>query len=773
MIRRSLGAKVVRNATVSVVGMIRLPHGQHLGQEELCLIPKGWHQFQFQFQHQHHRCRFSRAIVRDFATSSKKKALQEQQKKKSRIDDDAKSSPTTREPKFDPTIQQPFVEPKRSAATSSSKPTATTRLPGSLMIRTDFFGAASSSSQDLMLPSGYEVSTTSTGISNDDDDLLATMSDNMAASAYVDYKDLYDPKVHLPSAPQDWSNYEPATPLCQELVAQIGVLGRPMTVAEFMHHALLHPHHGYYSQPSRSRAEEERDDDFDDNDDDDWMREEQHANKDNPIFGPRGDFVTAPEICQVFGESIQVWMATQWEAMKRPRAIQMVEFGPGRGTLMADMVRFAFRMSSSSNGNEIITSDKLQHYGKALKVIHLIEPSHPLRAQQQTTLQEQLSDIVQWKFHDRDDGLVKTMQEESANATTKDTEPLTTTTATIKPTIHVYWHDSLGALSAMIMKQKPDLTGLTPPDPGSNEDEDDYNLGTMPLMIVCQELFDALPVHAFEMTQDGWRERMVDVAIQDELLEEQQQHSDQKAQSANSSSSSKSILDGQKRPRLRIVLAPEVTPALKTLLQVDAEGKILGDAGSSVMADVGQVVEVCPEGIVLIQEIAAMLERQGGAALVIDYGEEGSTDSLRGFWKHKQTHFLSLPGQIDVTADVDFTALKHAVNFARTRRMQQRQETLGDVSDPIETVDDKPVKATITAYGPIPQGQFLVAMGAKDRVIRCIESDATSEEEAENLFHALERLVSPEQMGIRYKVLSVTPQRYSSDGSFTVPPAGF
>ena len=45
----------------------------------------------------------------------------------------------------------------------------------------------------------------------------------------------------------------------------------------------------------------------------------------------------------------------------------------------------------------------------------------------------------------------------------------------------------------------------------------------MPLFVICQEFFDALPVHAFEMTTDGWRERMVDMAIRDELLEEEEE----------------------------------------------------------------------------------------------------------------------------------------------------------------------------------------------------------------------------------------------------------
>jgi NADH dehydrogenase [ubiquinone] 1 alpha subcomplex assembly factor 7 len=288
---------------------------------------------------------------------------------------------------------------------------------------------------------------------------------------------------------------------------------------------------------------------------------------------------------------------------------------------------------------------------------------------------------------------------------------------------------------------------------------DPKDVSTMPLFVVCQEFFDALPVHAFEMTKEGWRERMVDVAIQDELLEDEDaDSSDSEKMKSSAVSADKMNLGSKKRPRLRIVLAPEVTPALKTLMNVDEHGRTSNELISDKSVEVGNVVEVCPEGILLAQDIASLLNQQGGAALIIDYGEEGSTDSLRGFWKHEQAHFLSLPGQTDVTADVDFTALKHAVNYSRRDRLDDGQEQ-----------EEKSIKA----YGPIPQGKFLVAMGARERVIHSIESDSTTDEQAEDLFYALERLVAPEQMGIRYKVLSIARERKDKSESFTVPPAGF
>src|ERR1700693_6425354 len=58
-------------------------------------------------------------------------------------------------------------------------------------------------------------------------------------------------------------------------------------------------------------------------------------------FGARGDFITAPEISQMFGELIGLWAAAVWGEMGSPGRIRLVELGPGRGTLMADGLRAA------------------------------------------------------------------------------------------------------------------------------------------------------------------------------------------------------------------------------------------------------------------------------------------------------------------------------------------------------------------------------------------------------------------------------------------------
>lgn len=94
--------------------------------------------------------------------------------------------------------------------------------------------------------------------------------------------------------------------LLDKIAAEIAATG-PITVARYMELALLDPEHGYYVTQ-------------------------------NP-FGSAGDFVTAPEISQMFGEMIGLWLGATWQAMGAPPRVVLAELGPGRGTLMADILR--------------------------------------------------------------------------------------------------------------------------------------------------------------------------------------------------------------------------------------------------------------------------------------------------------------------------------------------------------------------------------------------------------------------------------------------------
>jgi NADH dehydrogenase [ubiquinone] 1 alpha subcomplex assembly factor 7 len=93
-----------------------------------------------------------------------------------------------------------------------------------------------------------------------------------------------------------------------------------------------------------------------------------YANK--TVFGEKGDFTTAPEISQMFGEMLGAWFVDLWLQMGQPDRVQLIELGPGRGTLMADMMR------AISAWPEM----------KAALSIHLVESSPQLRLEQANAL---------------------------------------------------------------------------------------------------------------------------------------------------------------------------------------------------------------------------------------------------------------------------------------------------------------------------------------------------------------------------------------------------
>jgi NADH dehydrogenase [ubiquinone] 1 alpha subcomplex assembly factor 7 len=238
-----------------------------------------------------------------------------------------------------------------------------------------------------------------------------------------------------------------------------------------------------------------------------------------PAIG--GDFITAPEISQMFGELIGLALADVWDRAGRPDC-HYVELGPGRGTLAADALRAMAKAGLTPS-------------------VHFIETSPPLRAEQR----DRVPDAV--------------------------------------------WHDTLATLPEGV-----------------------------PLLVVANEFFDALPIEQLVRGASHWHQRRV--ACQDTLF----------------------------------------LPVTGKPVPDDIIPEALRDAA------VGSIVETSPASVGLIRALATRLAAQGGAALIIDYGYDGPAlgETLQAVSAHSYANPFDAPGSVDLSAHVDFATLGAAATLA-------------------------------------------------------------------------------------------------------------
>jgi NADH dehydrogenase [ubiquinone] 1 alpha subcomplex assembly factor 7 len=296
---------------------------------------------------------------------------------------------------------------------------------------------------------------------------------------------------------------------------------------------------------------------------------EEYYAKGDP-FGVEGDFITAPEISQMFGELVGMWLTDIWMRQNRPAICHYVELGPGRGTLAADALRAMAQF-------------------EFVPQVHFVETSGVLRAQQ-------AENVPAARFH-----------------------------------------DSISSL---------------PTD--------------VPLLIVANEFFDALPVRQLILTHAGWRERVV------------------------------------VRDRAAKFAAMPGSSAMDTAVPETFRN-----------SPVGSIVESAPESAGIMYELAGRIAQQGGAMLIIDYGyvQPALGSTLQAVKAHQHVDPFHNPGTCDLTAHVNFLDL---ANMARMRELnivgptaqgvwlsalgiQQRAAMLAEASpersDEIKAARDRLVKA--------------------------------------------------------------------------------
>ncbi|MGI9437539.1 MAG: class I SAM-dependent methyltransferase [Geminicoccaceae bacterium] len=213
-----------------------------------------------------------------------------------------------------------------------------------------------------------------------------------------------------------------------------------------------------------------------------------------------------------------------------------------------------------------------------------------------------------------------------------------------------------------------------------------------PLFLLGNEFVDALPVHQLVRTEAGWAERLINVTE-----------------------------DGG------LAFTSGVAPsALVELVNGAAD------------AEPGQIAEVSPARDALASAIGARLSREGGVAILVDYGawvERPTGDTLQAVRKHQATDPLTAPGDADLTTQVDF------FNFGRAA-----------------------ASTGAKVFGPVPQGTFLRVLGIEARIASLLGT--ADEEQSQALRSALYRLTDAGAMGEVFKVLAMT----SKDGPL---PPGF
>ncbi|KAL2422090.1 hypothetical protein ABEF95_009544 [Exophiala dermatitidis] len=494
----------------------------------------------------------------------------------------------------------------------------------------------------------------------------------------------------------------------------------------------------------------------------------QTSDQDADQFGRAGDFITSPEISQIFGELVGIWFMTEWMAQGRPRqGVQFIEMGPGRGTLMSDILR---------------TVGQFKTFAQAVEAVWLVEAGEGLRLKQKGLLCGPGAEMREVR-----DNTGKNVWWE----------------ATSKQGIPVRWVEDI----ALLPKHQDDGSG-----------------GIMPF-IIAHEFFDALPIHAFESLEPKPEERQQEDA-KAQLLREAaagQQH----LPGLKPSSSASTARSEKNLPQWRELLVAPSTQSDKfsiltaaemeredsrkkepepdfqlTLAKASTPSSLVIPARPRYRAlknQVGSRIEVSPESSRYVQEFARRIggdvsssntassssatantatskqhQPAAGAALIIDYGplDTVPVNSLRAIRKHKIISPFVYAGDADISADVDFEALADAALEA---------------------------SPGVEVHGPVEQGAWLTQLGIKERAERLLrelrkrkqasspspspsssgqaslkqvqsgehEQPSGSEEEEEELDRKIRefdmgwrRLVEggPKGMGKAYKVMAILPE---------------
>ncbi|OLN81550.1 NADH dehydrogenase [ubiquinone] complex I, assembly factor 7 [Colletotrichum chlorophyti] len=447
-----------------------------------------------------------------------------------------------------------------------------------------------------------------------------------------------------------------STPLAKQLAEAISMTG-PIPLASYMRMCLTGDIDGYYT----GLAEENRDQ-----------------------FGLKGDFVTSPEISQIFGELIGIWFVAEWLSQGKPkRGVELIEVGPGRGTLMDDILR---------------TIQNFKDLAQSIDAIYMVEASPQLRVAQKNLLCGPDAPMTESKV--------------GYHSVCKSTS------------LPIVWTETIKSIP--------------------NEPE------KMPF-IVAHEFFDALPIHAFQavtVNPSPPKETAADTAPSSAEPEKPKVEWREMVVSPTPPDATHATMNipkseqGDPIPDFQMTLSTGPTRHSRYVPESSSRYRRLKSIP-------GAVAEICPDASLYAADFAGRIggsaqhpkARPSGAALILDYGTSDTVpiNSLRGIRRHRRVSPFSEPGLVDLSADVDFTAIAEAATRA---------------SEGVEV------------HGPVDQGAFLGQMGIKERaeaLIKQVKARAAAdkaEDKAQDIDRAWKRLVDrgPGGMGKVYKAMAILPE---------------
>ncbi|KAK4956538.1 hypothetical protein LTR10_006065 [Elasticomyces elasticus] len=425
-------------------------------------------------------------------------------------------------------------------------------------------------------------------------------------------------------------------------------------------------------------------------------------------FGTKGDFVTSPEISQIFGELVGLWVVAEWIAQgRRSEGVYLMEMGPGRGTLMDDMLR---------------TIRNFPLLAKAIEAVYLVEASQNLR-------------LAQHKLLCGENLLTEnSIGHESTSKYSHDLKIIWAEDVRFIPqdptkTPFMIAHEFFDALPIHVFQSVP------PPPPQKEGDAaDTIQTPTGPIKNPRR-----LP------QGHQWRELVVSPTPPHRLKEGEPEFELTMAKAATphsmylpeTSSRYKALKDVN---GATIEISPE-SLAYARDFAIRLGGSNPETSSPSQPAAGRKAVASAP------REEAVVKDEPSGAALIIDYGPASNipADSLRGIKQHTRVSPFTSPGTTDVSADVDFLALAESA------------------------INSSP---GVEVHGPVSQALFLIAMGIEERAAQLVKKamvekgrTGDGKEELTEVVKRIEggwqRLVdlSPQGMGGLYQVMAMLPFR--------------